>query len=723
MIIDDMSSLKRMLVQLKDYHGAVAFDVETDGLNTRKNKIIGLGIFFKTAGYYVHDRDLMKILASCLHGHKLIGWNSYFDLEMIKNNFGENLWDSLHADALMLKHTIDEEPPFGLKETAVRYFGATSKSEQLDLKESIKKNGGSKNEFFKAGVDILAKYCIQDCALTLRLFNKFSADLLREGLIDFFYKDEVMPLYREVTRYMQSEGIPVNVPYIESSLREISVDIAVLESNILETLEPLLPPFYAHFLNSKYPAKRGGSFAQVVAAKSGIKLPRTSRGFSLQRAKLELHGDNPWISYLLGNRELTLSEIAEIQGICHQNSKSGHAFNLNSKHHLKRLFFNILRETPLSKTPTGQPQVDDDFIQDMAKKYEWAATLSDYNKLQKLKATYMERILEAQEGGIFYPQWKQHGTISGRYSGDCQQLPRFAEVGEVSEIVRKYRNRIREFFVAGEGYKIIDADYESLEPHIFSHVSGEEKIQDIFRKNHDFYSTIAIDTENLSGVSADKSALNYLGALNKSKRQRAKAYSLGIPYGMESFKLAKTLEIEQSQADLLIKNYLNAYPKLHNWMKETNNAVKSCMRVNSQAGRIRRYPELRKVLEKWNTQLLENSLDLWQAYNQDEELYAEAKRARRIYKNALDNAKNFQIQSLAASIVNRASIAISRRLRGESLNARIAGQIHDQIIVISAENIIDKVREIVQYEMEGVVELAVRLKAPAVIGTNFADAH
>ena len=277
--------------------------------------------------------------------------------------------------------------------------------------------------------------------------------------------------------------------------------------------------------------------------------------------------------------------------------------------------------------------------------------------------------------------------------------------------------------MAGTNHKFIDADYESLEPHIFSHVSGEEKIQDIFRKGHDFYSTIAIDTENLSGVSADKSAPTYLGKLYKQKRQRAKAYSLGIPYGMESFKLAKTLEIEQSQADLLIKNYLTAYPALHNWMKSTNHAVMRNLRVHSEAGRIRRYPNLRKVMEKWNPKLLENSLDLWQAYNQDEELYAEAKRARRTYKNALDNAKNFQIQSLAASIVSRACINIARRLKSEKLDASIVAQIHDQIVVRSHEKDIDKVREIVQTEMESVVELSVKLKAPAVIGTNFADAH
>ena len=722
MIIDNIQILEKYIKQLK-IAPIVAFDTETTGLNTRKDKIIGISIFFKTIGFYVHDHDLMKYLVSNLHGSKLVGYNSYFDLEMIRNNFGVNLWDSLHADVLMLKHTLQEEPPFALKDVAAHYFGQSVKSDQSDLKASIKANGGSKHEFFKADTTILAKYAIKDSELTLRLFTKFSSDLLREGLVNFFYKDEVMPLYREVTRFLQSDGIPVDVPYIERSLSEINVDIANLESKVLTEMEPYLEPFYAYFMASKYPAKRSGTFAQVVAQLSGVKLNRTGRGLSLSRGKLEVHAENHWISYLLGNRELTLNEISEIQGICHANTKSGHPFNLNSKHHLKRLFFKILKETPLSKTLKGSPQIDDEFIQTMAPKYEWAATLSDYNKLQKLRSTYMIRILESQEDGVFYPQWKQHGTISGRFSGDCQQLPRSAEEGEVSEIVRNYRNRIREFFVAGTNHKFIDADYESLEPHIFSHVSGEEKIQDIFRKGHDFYSTIAIDTENLSGVSADKSAPTYLGKLNKQKRQRAKAYSLGIPYGMESFKLAKTLEIEQSQADLLIKNYLTAYPALHNWMKSTNHAVMRNLRVHSEAGRIRRYPNLRKVMEKWNPKLLENSLDLWQAYNQDEELYAEAKRARRTYKNALDNAKNFQIQSLAASIVSRACINIARRLKSEKLDASIVAQIHDQIVVRSHEKDIDKVREIVQTEMESVVELSVKLKAPAVIGTNFADAH
>ena len=88
----------------------------------------------------------------------------------------------------------------------------------------------------------------------------------------------------------------------------------------------------------------------------------------------------------------------------------------------------------------------------------------------------------------------------------------------------KYVNIVRAFLTAGNGRKVIDADYESLEPHCFASVTGDENLREIFRKGWDFYSTVAIQTEKLEGVSADKKADNYLKKLDPVKRNKAKAY-------------------------------------------------------------------------------------------------------------------------------------------------------------------------------------------------------
>jgi len=127
---------------------------------------------------------------------------------------------------------------------------------------------------------------------------------------------------------------------------------------------------------------------------------------------------------------------------------------------------------------------------------------------------------------------------------------------------------VRKFLIAGNGRKVIDADYESLEPHCFASVTGDKALQEIFNKNWDFYSTVAIKTEKLNedtarfpnGVSADKSAPNYLKKLDAPARNKAKAYSLGIAYGMEAYALKMTLGVDQKTAEKLVQGYLDGFP-------------------------------------------------------------------------------------------------------------------------------------------------------------------
>ena len=51
------------------------------------------------------------------------------------------------------------------------------------------------------------------------------------------------------------------------------------------------------------------------------------------------------------------------------------------------------------------------------------------------------------------------------------------------------------------------------------------------------------------------------------------------------------------------------------------------------------------------------------------------------YKNGVNNAKNFQIQSLSASIVNLAAIEINREFIKRGIDGWVALQIHDQLVM------------------------------------------
>lgn len=672
-------------------NATLAYDTETTGLNTRKDTVIGFGIANAVTGFYVplHTFDntsnklvagpgapyVQRILAGLKYTN-IITFNASFDLRMTKNNLGVDLLPALHCDVLLLKHTCDEDFPLSLKDIAVKVFGTSAKAEQLDLKESIKANGGSVHQYFKASTDILARYCVQDCLLTYKLYQHYSMDLARQSLVQFFYDDEVMPLYKEVTIPMEETGLALDIPLMQQTLAAITLDIASLERDIQEAIAPHTGLFQQWFLNKDYPR----------TTTTGKPSAWTKKFLS---AKQAFEHDYP----------------------------GEHMFNLLSKHHLKKLFFDTLKEKPLSKTPTGLPQVDDEFISSMHSKHPWTAKLTEYNKLIKIKSTYIERFLNESESGIFYPAFLQHRTVSGRYGGDVQQLPRPIDG---SSLVAKYTNVIRSFFVARDGRQLCSADYEQLEPSVFAHVSTDAALQNIFHKGTDFYSTIAILTEGYKTMSADKSASNYLGKIDKGARQRAKSYSLGIPYGLTGYKLQYELDIPLKDADALVAQYLAAFPALKGWMDRSRVAVVDKGIIKSQGGRVRHLQQAQWLYRKHGDAITDD-LKLWKKYHEYGPVYDNAKMDRRTFKNLVNNGVNFQIQSLAASIVNRAAIAINRELRIRNLNSVLVAQIHDELVYEVPEIEAAEVSALIKHVMENVMPLTVPLRTTPQFGKTYKD--
>lgn len=721
----------------------IALDTETTGLNVRKDRVIGVGVASHTQSLYIPllawngehlvecaaMEDAMYLLNK-LKGKKLVLHNAAYDLRIIKHDLGIDLLPALHCDTILLKHTLDEVPPFGLKDIAIKHaaelgFDRDPTIEKKLMEKSISDNGGKHTkdcyELYKADVKLIGEYCEQDCKLTLAVYDYYSKKLEDEGLVDFYYKDEVLPLYKEVSIPMMERGIKLDLPKIRMLKESIEKELTSLEVEVQEKLREYSTDFKSWFFEKEYPAKPAGNFAQELAEHYQLPLPKTATGkLSMAKAAIAALPDGEIKSFLLGEGQLSPEIVALIQQKIHGEQVGEYFININSKDHLKRIIFNFLGERPERHTEKGAYQLDDDFLHSIENKYSFILPLLVYNKLNKIRSTYIDRFLEEQEDGIFYPQFNQHRTISGRFGSDIQQLPRKMEDGH--PLVMKYTNAIREFFITRPFHIFVDTDYESLEPHIFASVSGDKGLQDIFNKNMDFYSTIAIMTEKLKGVSADKKADNYLGKVDKAARQKAKAYSLGIPYGMEAFKLGKELNIAQGEAQRLVDQYLNAFPDLKKWMHATDEAVKKVGYVTSLVGRRRRMPEAVNIIKQHGAWILD-SLELWKQYHESPTLYEEMKDTRRKLKNYINNGRNFQIQSLAASCINRSSIAINREFKQKKLDAIIVCSIHDQTVVECKKEIKDQVMEIVKRHMENVIELPVKLKAPPALGYNFAESH
>lgn len=740
-----------LLEKALEHYEYVSFDVETTGLNTRKDKVIGFSICGEAGkAFYIPlytwccvEETLVECFGNLSYSEhvfnilkkkELLMWNGSFDIRVTKNDLGIDLLDSLIADGMLMAHTLMEEGPFGLKKVGVLKQDVigydveeTADKEAQELKANVEKNGGSitksNYEMYKADLSVLGIYACADADITFRLCEHFYSELEKENLLEFFFDEEVMPLYKEVTIPMEDRGVKLNTPLIEDTKKAVELDLEKLENDIIESLFELkeVQDWYKKCAKDYTETSPRGKFAQGVAAYYDMDLPKTKKGsYSTSKKHLEKLKDSVEKDFLLGEGELPEEDILNIKLEIYKtyNEKK---INISSKKQLGEVVFDGLGVKELSKTPSGKKQFNDDMITHLAKEgYEWANLLGDYNKLIKIKGTYLDRFLDNQEDGIYYFSYKQHGTISGRYGSDAQQLPRPKEEGELSPLVLKYNNAIRKFFIAGTGRKFVDCDYESLEPHVFAHVSEEEGIKDIFRKGHDFYSTIAIATEDLINVSADKKADNYLGKIDSVRRQNAKAYALGVPYGMRGYALGKTLDIPTEEADELVENYLGAYPSLKKWIDKTKKTVRSTGSISTQVGRVRHLPKVKELYRKHKDKLLDykyrNKIGAKIGHDVVKEMY-------RDYKNGENNSINFQIQSLSASIVNRAAIAINRHFKGVGIDAWCCAQIHDQLIVNIPAKDMDKHAKKVQELMENTTKLSLKLKAPAEIGDNWHDAH
>ena len=770
--VQDSETLKLMIQHIKE-SDTIAVDTETSGLNPRKDKIVGWSLSGDEGiGFYIptlvwnFDKGLLELqkidgestedisrkLLTLLKGKKLVFHNASFDVQFINNFYGIDLSREIWVDTGLLVHTVYEEGafgfgnPFGLKSIAIMNQEAlgldiekAANEEQIELKDSIKRNGGSVTkesfEIYKADLDILSKYASADTDLTLRICNLYLDKLRDEGLEKFFFEEEVMPIYREVTLPMEMLGVDLDMDLLNQINEEITEDLKknkeIVMKSLLRTSEA--KAWVLKTAEDKFPISHKGNFAQKLVARYSLGLPKSDKSgkYSLTQKKIEeletINETEESVKQFLLTGEIEHLDLKEAKRLCldmWREYNDGDFINIQSKKHLGEIVFDYMGIKPKvsgANTKSGRAKFDMTMVEDLSKDYPWAENLRIYNKLLKVKSTYVDRFLDRNENGRYYFYFKQNGTVSGRYGSDAQQLPKPLEEGEDAPILMKYVNIVRAFLIAGKGRKVIDADYESLEPHCFASVSGDKGLQEIFEKNWDFYSTVAIKTEKLEGVSADKSADNYLKKLDLVKRNKAKAYSLGIAYGMEAYALGRTLDVPQKTAEELVKGYLDGFPQLKEWRERSREKVKANGQIENFLGRIRHLPKVKRIYSKFGDRMMD-----WRFRKELEAQYGreQVMKAYRDYRNGLNNCLNFQLQSLAAAVVNRAALQINRKAEELGIDAKVQAQVHDQLIINVDEKDAEMFAPIVQHIMETTTNLpGVTLKAPPEISNNWRDGH
>lgn len=355
---------------------------------------------------------------------------------------------------------------------------------------------------------------------------------------------------------------------------------------------------------------------------------------------------------------------------------AGQEFNLGSPKQLGVILFEQQKLPVIKKTPTGAPSTAEEVLQELALDYPLPKILMEYRGLAKLKSTYTDKLPQMINPNTkrIHTSYHQAVAATGRLSSsdpNLQNIPIRTEEGR----------RIRQAFVAPQGYKIVAADYSQIELRIMAHLSGDAGLLNAFAHGLDVHRATAAE---VFGVPLDQ--------VTAEMRRSAKAINFGLIYGMSAFGLAKQLRLGRIEAQLYIDRYFERYPGVQQYMNSIRALAHEQGYVETLLGRRLYLPEIN-------------------ARNKNLQLAAER------------TAINAPMQGTAADIIKMAMIEVDQWLQSSQYDARMIMQVHDELVLEVAEQDVEAVRAGLIERMSSAATLKVPLLVEAGVGNNWDEAH
>ncbi|MCX7857640.1 MAG: DNA polymerase I [Deltaproteobacteria bacterium] len=353
---------------------------------------------------------------------------------------------------------------------------------------------------------------------------------------------------------------------------------------------------------------------------------------------------------------------------------SGQEFNINSSQQLSNILFNKLKLRPVKKTKTGF-STDTEVLEELANEHPIVPLILEYRTLTKLKNTYIDTLPQWINPltGRIHTSFNQMNVATGRLSTSDPNLQNIPVRGEEGK-------RIREAFIAEDGYLLMSSDYSQIELRILAHLSKDEALIEAFRRGEDIHNNVAME---FFKVDKDK--------ITPEMRRVAKVVNFGVIYGISAYGLSKELRISQKEAQKYIDDYFSLHKGVKDYMDRIVKEAEERGFVRTYYGRIRYIPEL---------------------YNPDQ----------KIKQLGIRTAMNTPIQGTAADIIKMAMVNIFRKKKDLNLSSKLILQIHDELLFEVKGEEKDLMEHLVKEEMENVVKLDVPLKVSIGFGKNWAEA-
>jgi DNA polymerase-1 len=385
----------------------------------------------------------------------------------------------------------------------------------------------------------------------------------------------------------------------------------------------------------------------------------------------------------LWDRVARVTEMVEEQlEVLNEYNPRYDGFNYNSTQQLGRWLFGGegsggLGLSPLEFTKTGAPSTREGVLLHYHS-HPAVQALLRYRTLQlKWLNTYLlPWSVQLDNRSRRHTIYKLFGTVTGRLSGDFQQVPRDPY--------------IRSVVGAPPGWSFIAADYSQIELRIAAHVAQDKRMKRAFSLGEDLHLVTAC---SLTGKSS--------GEVTKEERKKAKAVNFGFLYGMYPKKFQSyafenyDMEVSKHEAELARTQFFETFSDLPRWHDRQRRVAHSLHQVQSPIGRVRHLPDI---------------------LSSDNAVRLEAER----------QAINSPVQSMASDLMLFSMVQLQPHLNPNE--AAMVGTLHDAIFFEVREEKVHDYIPIIREVMENLplrrtfgIELSVPIVADVEVGQHWGE--
>lgn len=345
---------------------------------------------------------------------------------------------------------------------------------------------------------------------------------------------------------------------------------------------------------------------------------------------------------------ITQRNLARIRGYIAETAGAG-AINLNSPQQVAKWLFGDLGLPIIERTGKGAPSTREAVILRLARTHPQVRSLLLYRKWAKYESTYLRPWVERRDKhSRYHTYYKLFGTVTGRLSGDFQQVPR--------------DSFIRSIVGAPPGWKLVAADFSQVELRIAAMLANERAMLAAFAAGIDLHLNTAV------GITRKRP-----DDIEPEERKKAKPVNFGFLYGMGAPKFG-SYAFENYGVDFTAEEcyaaraaYFEMYPDLLAWHDRQRRLARQYGRVYSPIGRCRHLPDI----------------------NSNE---------RGVSSESERQAINSPVQSTASDLMLMSMLILEGKL--EERSAFIIATVHDEILFQVRDEVLDETCALIKDVME-----------------------